>query len=189
MRVIAGSARHLRLKTPQGDRTRPTTDKTKETLFNMLSPYLKDALFLDLFAGSGSIGIEALSRGAGEAVFVERSPKVMAYIRENLASTHLTDRARLMTCDVRKALPMLEGKIRFDLIFMDPPYRKEAEKTVLEYLSGSSLLDEQTIVIVEAALETDFAYAADLGFTITAAKNYKTNKHVFLKRTLEVGTI
>ena len=84
MRVIAGSAKRLQLKTLDGLDTRPTTDRIKETLFNMISPYLYDCRFLDLFAGSGGIGIEALSRGAGEAVFVEQNPKAMACIKENL---------------------------------------------------------------------------------------------------------
>ena len=89
MRVIAGSAKRLQLKTLDGLDTRPTTDRIKETLFNMISPYLYDCRFLDLFAGSGGIGIEALSRGAGEAVFVEQNPKAMACIKENLKKTKL----------------------------------------------------------------------------------------------------
>lgn len=82
MRVIAGSARRTQLKTLEGMDTRPTTDRIKETLFNMIAPYLYDSIFLDLFAGSGGIGIEALSRGAMEAVFVEKNPKAMACVKE-----------------------------------------------------------------------------------------------------------
>ena len=87
MRVIAGSARSLKLKTLEGIETRPTTDRIKETLFNMISPQMYDCIFLDLFAGSGGIGIEALSRGAKEAVFVERNPKAMECVKENLKFT------------------------------------------------------------------------------------------------------
>ena len=86
MRVIAGSARSLKLKTLEGIETRPTTDRIKETLFNMISPQMYDCIFLDLFAGSGGIGIEALSRGAKEAVFVEKNPKAMECVKENLTS-------------------------------------------------------------------------------------------------------
>ena len=82
MRVIAGSARSLKLKTLEGIETRPTTDRIKETLFNMISPQMYDCIFLDLFAGSGGIGIEALSRGAKEAVFVEKNPKAMECVKE-----------------------------------------------------------------------------------------------------------
>ncbi len=179
--MIAGSAGSLKLKTPEGDQTRPTTDKSKETLFNMLNPYLADASFLDLFAGSGAIGIEALSRGAREVVFVEKKPKAIACIRENLEHTHLSDRARVMPCDVRKALPELNGKIKFDIIFMDPPYADGAEKWVLEYLSKSSLLNQNGQIIVEAALKTSFDYVRDLGFREIKTKEYRTNKHVFLE--------
>ena len=93
MRVIAGSARRLLLKSPEGLDTRPTTDRIKETLFNMLMPNLPDAVFIDLFSGSGGIGIEALSRGANKAYFVENNQKAVACITENLEHTHLSDRA------------------------------------------------------------------------------------------------
>ena len=89
MRVIAGSAKRLQLKTLDGLETRPTTDRIKETLFNMLTPYLYDCMFLDLFAGSGGIGIEALSRGGMESVFVDNNPDAVACIRENLKHTKL----------------------------------------------------------------------------------------------------
>ena len=93
MRVIAGSAKSLRLKTLEGMGTRPTTDRIKETLFNIISPSIYDSIFLDLFSGSGGIGIEALSRGAREAVFVENNPKSMACIKENLKFTRLETKA------------------------------------------------------------------------------------------------
>ena len=122
MRVIAGSARSLRLKTLDGMDTRPTTDRIKETLFNIISPSIFDSIFLDLFSGSGGIGIEALSRGAREAVFVENNPKAMACIKENLKFTRLEAKAATMTTDVMDALYRLEGEKVFDFIFMDPPY-------------------------------------------------------------------
>ncbi len=181
MRVIAGSARSLLLKAPEGDRTRPTTDKIKETLFNILNPDLPDARFLDLFAGSGGIGIEALSRGAKEAVFVERNPKAVSCIRENLEHTHLADRAELLVCDVRKAIPKLEGEPPFDLIFMDPPYHGDLERSVLTCLAASTLLKDTTMIIVEAALTTDFSYTEDLGLRIIKTKKYRTNQHIFLE--------
>ena len=131
MRVIAGSARHLILKTVEGMDTRPTTDRIKETLFNMLQYQLAGCSFLDLFAGSGAIGIEALSRGASMAVFVEDAPRALACIRENLETTHLKDRALVLAMDVMGALKRLEadGKA-FDLIFMDPPYDQQLERAV-----------------------------------------------------------
>ena len=182
MRVIAGSAKRLQLKTVEGMETRPTTDRIKETLFNMISAYIADSNFLDLFSGSGAIGIEALSRGATCAVFVEQSKKAMECIEENLKYTKLYDRAETYETDVLNALSRLEGKKTFDYIFMDPPYNQLHEKRVLEYLSGSTLLSDDGIIIVEASLDTDFSYVAELGFAIIKEKEYKTNKHIFLEK-------
>lgn len=182
MRVIAGSAKRLQLKTIDGMDTRPTTDRIKETLFNMISSYLADSNFLDLFSGSGAIGIEALSRGAAYAAFVEQSKKAMDCVRENLQYTKLADRAELYETDVINALSLMEHNKKFDYIFMDPPYNKLSEKRVLEYLSTSRLLSEDGIIIVEASLETDFSYVSELGFSIIKEKEYKTNKHVFIEK-------
>ena len=139
MRVIAGKARRLALKTVPGMETRPTTDRIKETLFNILQPEIPDCRFLDLFSGSGGIGIEALSRGAESAVFVEKNPKACACIRENLTFTKLAEHGKLLNMDVLQALRSLEGEEAFDCIFMDPPYNKDLERQVLEYLKDSSL--------------------------------------------------
>ena len=186
MRVIAGSARRLQLKTVEGLDTRPTTDRIKETLFNMINSGLIQSRFLDCFAGSGGIGIEALSRGASRAVFIEKNPKAVECIRQNLKTTRLEDRALVMSCDVLMALKRLEGKdYCFDTIFMDPPYNHEWERMVLEYLKDSELVHEDTVIIVEASLETDFSYVESLGFYITKNKEYKTNKHVFLQKITE----
>ena len=108
MRVIAGSARRLLLKTVEGMETRPTTDRIKETLFNMLQNDLYGARFLDLFAGSGAIGIEALSRGAKEAVFVDKGDGQISCIRENLKITHLDEKALVMSSDVIEAVKRLD---------------------------------------------------------------------------------
>ena len=130
MRVIAGTARSLPLKTPEGMDTRPTTDRIKETLFNMLQTYIPDCVFVDIFSGSGGIGIEALSRGASQAVFVEQNRKAAACIEENLNHTHLREKAVVMSKDVMTALRILEDKKQaFDYIFMDPPYGKLLENS------------------------------------------------------------
>ena len=180
MRVIAGKARRLNLKTIPGTDTRPTTDRIKETLFNILQPELPDCRFLDLFSGSGGIGIEALSRGAEYAVFVEKNPKAAACIKENLAFTKLAEGGKLLNMDVLQALRSLEGKGAFDIIFMDPPYNQELERQVLEYLKDSTVADANTLIIVEADLNTDFDYLESLGYQQLRSKEYKTNKQVFL---------
>ena len=182
MRVIAGSAKRTQLKTVEGMDTRPTTDRIKETLFNMLAPSLYDSNFLDLFAGSGGIGIEALSRGAVRAVFVEQNKKAMDCIKENLKKTHFEDRSQTMQMDVLSALKRMEGKETFEYIFMDPPYNPEWERLVLEYLAESSLLTDDGVIIVEASKETEVNYIEDLGFELIKIKDYKTNKHIFIGR-------
>ena len=122
MRVIAGKCRSLPLKTVPGRQTRPTTDRIKETLFNMLQPYLPDARFLDLFAGSGAIGIEALSRGAERAWFVEQNKAAADCIRQNLKFTKLEQQAVLLPMEAHAALQSLQGQEPFDCIFMDPSF-------------------------------------------------------------------
>ncbi|MDO4599220.1 MAG: 16S rRNA (guanine(966)-N(2))-methyltransferase RsmD [[Ruminococcus] gnavus] len=182
MRVIAGTAKRLQLKTLDGMDTRPTTDRIKETLFNMIAPSVFGSVFLDLFSGSGGIGIEALSRGAREAVFVEKNPKAMACIKENLKHTKLAEKGMTLTRDALSALYQLEGEKVFDFVFMDPPYDQELEKEVLTYLSGSDLIYEDTLIIVEASRHTDFSYLEELGFVLIKEKEYKTNKHVFIEK-------
>ncbi len=185
MRVIAGKARRLKLQTPAGMDTRPTTDRTKETLFNVLQPDLEGCRFLDLFSGSGAIGIEALSRGAAQAVFVERQRGAVECIRKNLEFTRLIQGARILKKDVMAALKELEGGSAFDYIFMDPPYGQQWEEKVLEYLADSSLMDDSSTVIVEASLKTSFDYAQSLGYQIQKKKEYKTNAHIWLVKESE----
>jgi len=183
MRVIAGKARRLLLKTIEGPDTRPTTDRIKETLFNMLQNDVPGARFLDLFAGSGGMGIEALSRGAKYCVFVENNPKAATCIRENLAHTKLAPDAMVMETNVITALNRLEKKEpAFDIVFMDPPYNMEHENAVLEYLKDSDLINSDTVIIIEASLETDFSWVEDMGYQMLKEKLYKTNKHIYVTR-------
>ena len=183
MRVIVGKARRLLLKTIDGLDTRPTTDRIKETLFNILQTQVPGSRFLDLFAGSGGIGIEALSRGARAAVFVEQNQKAADCIRENLRNTRLEEDAAVMVCDAVTALRRMEGKQEpFDLVFMDPPYNQGLELAVLEYLRHSALIGPDTQIIVEASLETETAEMGDLGYTVDRVKTYKTNQHIFLTK-------
>lgn len=182
MRVIAGSAKSLPLKTIKGQETRPTTDRIKETLFNMISPYLADCRFLDVFSGSGAIGIEALSRGAESCVFIENSREAVQCIRENLAFTRLEDKATVLNRDAKSSLFSLEGQELFTIIFMDPPYESNLEDELLSYLAGSNLVNEESLIIVEAKLSKSFDFVKTFGLEIIKEKCYKTNKHVFMKR-------
>ena len=182
MRVIAGSARRLHLKVPAGMDTRPTADRIKETLFNIIQYDIPGCYFLDLYAGSGQIGLEALSRGASYAVFIEQNRAACDCIRENIEFTKFTKESRLLKMDVLSGLRMLEGKYRFDFIFLDPPYRSDYEAGVLSLLGNSGLLKEDGVIIIEAALGKDFSFAEELGYQRLREKNYKTNKHVFLAK-------
>jgi 16S rRNA (guanine966-N2)-methyltransferase len=182
MRIIAGTRRSLPLKTIEGLDTRPTTDKIKETLFNILQQDVPGCYFLDIFAGSGQIGLEALSRGASYAVFVESGRKAAKCIEDNIHFTRFDSDCRLMVQDARSAIAMLEGRYTFDIVFMDPPYNQNLEKEVLRTLSTSSVLKPESIIVVEASLETSFDDVEELGFSVVRYKKYKTNAHVFLRR-------
>ncbi|MBO5483832.1 MAG: 16S rRNA (guanine(966)-N(2))-methyltransferase RsmD [Lachnospiraceae bacterium] len=182
MRVIAGTARRLNLVTPSGKHTRPTSDKIKETLFNILQTEVPDSRFLDLFSGSGGIAIEALSRGAKEAVLVDNDREAVRCIKENIKHTHFEDVSRVMAMDALQALRRLEQLNQpFDIIFMDPPYRLDLEQRIIPYLLGSSLVQEGTLIIVETAKDTDVSYMGQWGCQVERMKEYKTNRHVFLR--------
>jgi 16S rRNA (guanine966-N2)-methyltransferase len=183
MRVIAGSARRLPLKTVPGMDTRPTTDRVKETLFNILNPELPGCRFLDLFAGTGQMGLEAVSRGAKAAVFVENNKKAASCIEENMRFTKLSERCTLLLQDASLAISRMEGQEPFELVFMDPPYGKGLELNLLQVLAKSSLITDCSLIVVETSLDTELSPAEGLGYAITREKAYKTNKHVFLRFT------
>lgn len=182
MRVIAGEARRLPLVAPEGKDTRPTTDRIKETLFNIIQNDVPGAEFLDLFSGSGAIGIEALSRGAKSAVFVEIAKEALSCIDINLKKTKLKDYALVLPMEVSYGITKLSrmGR-RFDIIYMDPPYRKEWEPKMLELLSASAILKEDALIIMETALDTPLDYIDEAAFELERVKEYKTNKHIFLR--------
>ena len=132
MRVITGSARGRRLKELEGMETRPTTDRVKEGLFNVLQFDIEGRKVLDLFAGTGQLGIECLSRGAASAVFVDRRPDAAALTRENLKLCDLTDRSRVVAGDSMEFLKAAREK--YDLIFLDPPYETELLETAIAHM-------------------------------------------------------
>jgi len=148
-RIISGTARGIRLDPVPGDSTRPITDRVKEALFNILSMDIVDATFLDLFGGTGSVGIEALSRGARSCLFLELNPRALATLKNNLAKTRTEDKARVMHADAMKflALPSTE---HFDYIYIAPPQYKEMWLDALQRIDGNiHLLSEDGWVIVQ----------------------------------------
>ncbi|MBO5073158.1 MAG: 16S rRNA (guanine(966)-N(2))-methyltransferase RsmD [Eubacterium sp.] len=182
MRVIAGKARRLPLVTPEGRDTRPTTDRIKETLFSMIQTEVPGSVFLDLFSGSGGIGIEALSRGAEKAYFVEFGREPLRCIRANLAKTRLQDQAVVLPVEVTYGISKLGqmGQV-FDIIYADPPYQKEFEPKILQLLADSRIVRPGTMVIIESSLETSPDYIDEERYEIIKIKEYKTNQHVFLR--------
>lgn len=182
MRVIAGKARRLPLVTPEGKDTRPTTDRIKETLFNILQDEVPGCEFLDLFSGSGGIGIEALSRGARHATFVEFGKEALSCIRTNLNKTKLSEQATVLPIEVTYGISKLgkQGKV-FDLIYADPPYRKGFEEKILSLLASSGIMKSGTLVVVESSLETVPDYFDKSVYDLVKIKEYKTNQHLFLR--------
>lgn len=179
LRVIAGEARSIPLLTLDGLDTRPTTDRVKETLFNLLQNDIYGCDFLDLFAGSGQIGIEALSRGANSACFVEKNKKAMEIIEKNLTKTRFLNKSNLVKKDVLSALSVMSES--YDIVFMDPPYALGIEGDVLNKIRENRILKEDGFVIIEADIDRDFSFVSDLGFEITRIKQYKNNQHIFLR--------
>lgn len=180
LRVIAGVAKGHKLKAPKGMDTRPTTDKIKESLFNIIAPDLYDCNFLDLYSGTGAIGIEALSRGAKKAVFIDRSRICRKIIEDNLNHTKLIDKAVIYQNDVNKGLDILKEKGEiFDIIFMDPPYLDNDIEKILEKISKLNLITPSGYIIVEHSSEKRIQAIADLW--IWKEKIFKTTRMTFLK--------
>lgn len=150
MRIIAGEAKGKVIKTRKGMATRPTLDRIKESLFGILSPYIVESRFLDLFSGSGSIALEALSRGAKKAIMIEKDPEALKYIIENINSMGFEKKSRAYKNEVLRAVEIL-GKKRekFDIIFMDPPYRDEVCSRVIRAINKAGILEENGLILCE----------------------------------------
>ena len=147
MRIIAGSAKGFPIKMPKGTPTRPATELVRGAIFSILTSSVDDwSRVLDLFSGSGSLGIEALSRGAGSVDFVDQESRCCAIIRENLEKTKLSDQARVHCSTVSRAIATLEGP--YNIILMDPPYKDTAIGTTIEQLAGSMLIGADTTVVI-----------------------------------------
>ena len=151
MRIISGSARGRKLKELQGTDTRPTTDKVKESLFNIIQFEIEGRRVLDLFGGTGQLGLEALSRGAVSCTFVDQRREAAALIRENIRLTGFTDRARVVQGEALSFLAACRAK--FDVVFRDPPYDSPLLEQSLESSAGFDILSEHGIMICESAAD------------------------------------
>lgn len=171
MRVISGSARGVTLKTPEGELTRPTTDRVKEALFSAIQFDLPAARVLDLFGGTGQLGIEALSRGAKRAVFVDHQEKACALIKENLKRTRLQDQATVIRSDYLAYLKRCRE--RFDIIFLDPPYAEVFLENALNCIAQIDILQSGGIIVTERPVGKELPFEL-AGFT--RSKDYKYGK-------------
>ena len=185
MRVIAGTARSIPLIAPEGNDTRPTTDRIKETLFNILQNDIAGSVFIDVFAGSGAMGIEALSRGSKRAYFIDNAKAAIASITANVKKCRFEDRSEIVKGEaafaVERILSRLPGGERL-IIFIDPPYDKGLETAVLSALGRFGRLSDEDIIILETSLYAPKEPIEEAGFEIIREKKYKNQKHLFLKR-------
>ena len=171
MRVITGSARGVQLKTPEGLQTRPTADRVKEALFSIIQFEIPCARVLDLFGGTGQLGIEALSRGAKSAVFVDESEKACTLIRENLNRTKLSENGKVIRSDYMQYLQ--NCRETFDIVFLDPPYAEVFLENALNKLTEIDILQSGGIIVAERPVGKDLPWDFE-GFT--RSKDYKYGK-------------
>jgi len=181
MRIIGGSARGRRLKAPKGRALRPTAARVKEALFNILPHDLSGVKVLELFAGTGNVTVEALSRGAAEAILVDASAQSAKTIRENLRRLELMDRAKVWTTPVKRALRLLGGRREtFDIIFLDPPYDQRLVETTLQMVARGGLLRQTGTLIAEHSIREEIAPRYD-GLELRDQRRYGDTVLSFFK--------
>lgn len=181
MRIIGGNFKGRRLKTPKRSTTRPTPDKVREALFNIIRDKVIDCIFVDLFAGSGAVGLEALSRGAKFAIFIEKNFYVCKIIKQNLKTLGIPDNKSLVICDDSiSGLKKLEKKgYDFDIIFIDPPYYEKQIEPCLNFMRSGNLLTPSSIIILQYPKDD----IVDInGFTKIKEKRYGRNMLSFITR-------
>lgn len=171
MRVISGTAKGIQLKTPDGMLTRPTTDKVKEALFSIIQFDIPGAKVLDLFGGTGQLGIEALSRGANNAVAVDNREEACKLIRENYKRAKLEDRARIVRSDFKTYLKSCREK--FDIIFLDPPYAEKYLEESLNLITEIDILQSGGIIVAERPIEKELSFHNSI---FQRSKDYKYGK-------------
>lgn len=183
MRVISGTAKGTILYSLEGDNTRPTLDRVKESLFNMLQMDIQEAEILDLFSGSGGLAIEALSRGAKMVVLCDKSKDAINIIEKNLEKTHLKEKAIVIKDDYKKTLNFLKNKFKFDFIFLDPPYAGDMVKNAVDEIISLDLLKKDGTIIIETDEEKRILdQIQDLNINVCDLRKYGRVKLIFLNR-------
>ena len=162
MRIITGKARGVKLRTLDGEVTRPTSERAKEAIFSMLQFDIEGRRILDAFAGSGQMGLEALSRGALSAVFVDKNNEAFEIIKTNTELTKLKENATVICADLEKYLEKIQSKTKFDIVFLDPPYRSPLLKSSLECLIRYDLLSNNATIVCESGVPIEEAITPEL---------------------------
>lgn len=179
MRVVAGNYGGRNLKTLDGKTTRPTGDKVRAAIFSMIGPFFDGGLVLDLYAGSGGLAVEAVSRGMDKAILVERDFRAQAIVLDNIKMTKETDKFVLLKMDAHRALQKLTE--RFDLVFLDPPYAKESIAEDIEMLEDLDLLSDRAIIVCETDMSVNLPDEI-AGFEIMKEKLYGISKVTIYER-------
>ncbi len=181
MRIISGKARGTKLYTLDGTATRPTLDRVKESLFNIIQNDIEDSTVLDLFSGSGAIGLEFLSRGAKRAVLCDNSKDAIKIIKQNVQKTHFEEIAEIYNMEFTKLVERLQNQ-KFDIIYIDPPYATDFIKISLEKIIEYKLVNENTKIIVETDDETRILNQIEkMDVEITDKRKYGRATIIFLK--------
>lgn len=188
MRIITGTARGVRLATLEGEATRPTGERAKEAIFSALQFSIADRRVLDLFAGSGQMGLEALSRGAESAVFVDAAAEAIAIVKTNAQKTKLFERCHFLTSDFRSYIRKVRDKVRFDLFFLDPPYASDFVREALQRILAAGICEAGALFVCETP--APLALEAELAKSFEVVKEAKYGvAHVTILRFLDGGSL
>lgn len=173
MKIITGSAKGMNLETLEGEATRPTSQRVKEAVFSMLQFDIEGAFVLDLFAGSGQLGLEALSRGAKKATFSDSSRSATDIVIKNAKKARLFDKCRISTCDYKQMIQGISGKEKYDIVFIDPPYKDNIIAEVLELLYKANAINDNAFIVCESGKEDIFGGKEELKQKFAVQKQSK----------------
>ena len=180
MRIISGKARGTKLYTLDGENTRPTLDRVKESLFNIIQNNVRDTVFLDLFSGSGAIGLEALSRGVKKAIFCDKSKEACEIIKKNIKKTHFENDSVVYNEDFKIVLNKLKEKV--DIIFLDPPYKTNFAIDAVKIILENNLIKEESMIIIETDIKDELMEQLEnLNCNIYDIRKYGRAYIIFLK--------
>ncbi len=182
MRIITGAARGTKLYTLEGEDTRPTTERTKEAIFSMIQFDIEGRRVLDLYAGSGQLGLEALSRGADFCMFIDANPAAMDIVKKNIEKTHMGDKSKTLISDARNYLRKIKGGEKYQLVFIDPPYKDSIVPDVLDKLAKYDIVSAGGIIVCESEEELNIEADAELSrhYTVKRQTGYGKKVHITL---------